>query len=228
MGGLLSLLSSAGSFLVGFLSKAGSIFAEWLFNDSVPAWGFVGATLLAVAVAIGGTLWMGGEDPRKIVKTVRDTVERPILKRDTVETTRPVRVRVYDTVQTTKIDTQYIPVPEDFTVGGLVSERPVHVEDLTFTLTEYRPEAGRFVQSTYHAQPDPWAIDVEGALTTGIGRSGLQSIGISETVGISYTDGPWTFHGAAGMALGATSENLSLLGVGEVSVSYEITSWKMP
>jgi len=203
------------------ISSAASKAGEYLITTDVPAAVVLVASLLTGIGSVVGYAWWRGEmkEVRRVTRTVRDTVERQITKRDTVTETRPVRVTVYDTVRA--VDTVRVPIPSGYDFRGLTTEQPVQVDGMTFTLTEYRPgasPAGRFVQSTYRARPDRWALDVEGALTGGFDGKKLRSVSTTYTAGLSYSRGPWTTR----LAGGVTSAGY---GVGEVAVSYEIASW---
>jgi hypothetical protein len=156
------------------------------------------------------------KEVRRVTRTVRDTVERQITRRDTVTETRPVRVTVYDTVRA--VDTVHVPIPSGYDFRGITTTSPVQVDGMTFTLTEYRPGAGRFVQSTYRARPDRWALDVEGALTSAFDGKKLRSVSTTYTAGLSYSRGRWTTRVAGGITDAG-------YGVGKVAVSYDIARW---
>lgn len=207
------------------LSGAATKVGEYLITWEVPS----GIALLALLLGAGGTLYMEGrlDDTQRLVqKTVRDTVQRQITRRDTVTETRPVRVTVYDTVRTEKVDTMWIPIPSQMDYRGVTTDQPIQVDGLEVTLTEWRPDAGRWVQSTYRARPDPWSIDIEGALSAGVTPFGLRTVGATETIGLSYSEGPWTVRGAGGVATTLSAERLDMVAIGEVAVSYELTGWR--
>lgn len=216
--------------ITGAGAEAAKQAVDWFLDQTMPAWAGTAGMLLTAIVGGVLALWSQARFSETVqrVRTVRDTVERQITHTDTVTETRPVQVTVYDTVETTRIDTAYVPVPRDFDFRGMTPENPVRVEGERFILTEWRPNAtpsGRFVQSTYRAQPDSWVLDAEGTVSAGFGFAGLSSVGSSSNIGLSYSREPWTVRVAGGLGTTVTSDRLSGAFFGELSLAYELASW---
>jgi hypothetical protein len=202
--------------LSGAASKAG----EYLITWEVPS----GAVLIALIAGAGGMLYVQGrfhDAKRTAIRTVRDTVQRQITRTDTVTETKPVRVTVYDTVEQVRVDTQYVPVPRGFEMGGVVSPSPVDISGTEVRLTEWRPTAGRFVQSTYQARPRPWALQLRTDLT-----GTTSSLFGAGTVGVRYRLWEDThIRVAGGYGAAVMGRRASAGPIGRVSVTTTLARW---
>jgi len=202
------------------LTSAASKVGEYLITWEVPS----GAVLIALIAGAGGTLYVQGrfhDAKRTAIRTVRDTVQRQITRTDTVTETKPVRVTVYDTVEQVRLDTQYVPLPRGFEMSGVVNSSPVDISGTEVTLTEWRPNAGRFVQSTYQARPRPWALQLRTDLT-----GTTSSLFGAGTVGVRYRLWEDTHIRVAGGYGAAVMGRRARAGpIGRVSVTTTLLRW---
>lgn len=114
-----------------------------------------------IGLLIGGAAFKFGTTFSKTdVVSEIDTlfVDRPLEVRDTVNIYQPYQVTVYDTVETTRVDT--IRVAENFNYTGLVARSPVTLDKSGFTLTTFDLDRQSFVQQHYDIPTPDWSFGV--------------------------------------------------------------------
>jgi len=84
------------------------------------------------------------------------TVERQLVKRDTVTETVPRTVVRYDTVR--RVDTAHVPVPTDMTFKGVIAPRPVDVSSEEIALSYFDPKSRQWTQNRYSIPDEHWAL----------------------------------------------------------------------
>jgi len=84
------------------------------------------------------------------------TVERQLVKRDTVTETVPETVVRYDTVR--EVDTAHVPIPVDMDLRGVIAPRPVNITEDQITLTYFDPSSRQWTQNRYATPQEHWAL----------------------------------------------------------------------
>lgn len=165
--------------LTGGLDAALGFFAE----HRAARYALYGALLFGSGLYVGWTA--GGDEPRTEAVSQADTTYVPYTIRevDTVETTVPNRVTIYerDTVVQYRDTSVTIPVT---LAGGFRMARPepIRIDGREVTYTAYNPRSGRWSQSTYVVPPDRWSLGV------GVAGLGGPVIGLGPSLSVRYRD----------------------------------------
>lgn len=115
--------------------------------------------LLIATLIVGATSFqLGSRFSKPDVVSQIDSVfvDRQIEVRDTINVYRPFQVTVYDTVETTRVDT--IRVADDFNYTGLVASNPITLDRSGLTLTTFDLGRQSFVQQHYQIPRKTWGF----------------------------------------------------------------------